>query len=218
MLRAAVMNSLMINRLPFALLLCGLFLHNHAFATDAGVLPTAAAAKPQVRLHTNRGDIVIELWPEKSPKTVENFLQYVDAGFYNGTIFHRVIRGTLIQGGGYNRFMQLKPTRTPIKNEAKNRLKHERGTIAMARLLKPNTATAQFFINVRLNSQLNARVGEAGYAVFGQVVQGMDIVDAISQLATGTLGAFSDVPQNLIIIDSATRVTSALPSSEKTAQ
>jgi len=139
--------------------------------------------------------------------TVDNFLKYVDAGFYSGTIFHRVIGGTLIQGGGYNKFMQLKPTREPIINEAKNRLKHKRGTIAMARLLKPNTATAQFFINVRLNSQLKYRIGESGYAVFGEVIQGMDIVDAISQQPTGTLGAFSDVPLNLIIIDSATRVT-----------
>jgi len=194
--------------LLFALLLCSLFVNNNA---DAANTSTAAEAtvntKPQVRLHTNRGDIIIELWPEKSPVTVDNFLKYVDAGFYSGTIFHRVIGGTLIQGGGYNKFMQLKPTREPIINEAKNRLKHKRGTIAMARLLKPNTATAQFFINVRLNSQLKYRIGESGYAVFGEVIQGMDIVDAISQQPTGTLGAFSDVPLNLIIIDSATRVT-----------
>jgi len=231
MLRALVMNSLLINgllgglfhptqiapvfrfiALLFALLLCSLFLNNQARAADAGATAPVAATKPQVRMHTNRGDIIIELWPEKSPQTVENFLKYVDAGFYNGTIFHRVIGGTLIQGGGYNKFMQLKPTREPIKNESKNRLKHERGTVAMARLLKPNTATAQFFINVRLNSQLNSRPGQSGYAVFGKVIQGMDIVDAISQQATGTLGAFSDVPLNLIIIDSVTRVAAG-PSS-----
>lgn len=197
--------------LLFALLLCSLFLNNYAAAADDSSKNTSAqlpapGTKPQVRLHTNRGEIILELWPEKSPLAVENFLQYVDAGFYTGTVFHRVIAETLIQGGGYNKYMQLKQTRDPIKNESKNRLKHERGTIAMARQAKPNTATAQFFINTRLNSQLNYRAGKPGYTVFGQVVQGMDIVDAIARQPTGTLGAFSDVPLNLIIIDSATRV------------
>jgi cyclophilin family peptidyl-prolyl cis-trans isomerase len=196
--------------LLFALLLCSLFLSNKVHADNAAATsatsPAASAAKPLVRLHTNRGAITIELWPEKSPITVENFLKYVDAGFYNGTIFHRVIDATLIQGGGYNKFMQLKQTREPIKNESRNRLRHERGTVAMARLLKPNSATAQFFINARLNSQLNYRPGQSGYAVFGKVIEGMDIVDAIAKQPTGALGAFSDVPLNLIIIDSVTRV------------
>lgn len=192
--------------LLFALLLCSLFLNN---AQADNATATSAAAKPLVRLHTNRGDVIIELWPEKSPITVRNFLDYVDAGFYNGTIFHRVLNGTLIQGGGYNKFMQLKQTREPIKNESRNRLRHERGTVAMARLLKPNSATAQFFINARLNSQLNYRPGQSGYAVFGKVIEGMDIVDAIASQPTGTLGAFSDVPLNLIVIDSATRVVPA---------
>jgi cyclophilin family peptidyl-prolyl cis-trans isomerase len=193
--------------LLFALMLCSLFLNNPARAADTATALAVAADKPLVRLHTNRGDIVIELWPEKSPITVDNFLKYVDAGFYSGTIFHRVLGGTLIQGGGYNKYMQLKQTREPIRNESRNRLRHERGTIAMARLLKPNTATAQFFINTRLNSQLNYRAGQSGYAIFGRVIEGMDIVDAIAKQPTGTLGAFSDVPLNLIIIDSATRVT-----------
>lgn len=207
--------------LLFALLLCSLLLSNRAAAettkpdgtASASAAPATvpAATKPQVRLHTNRGDIIIELWPDKSPISVENFLKYVDDGFYAGTLFHRVLDNTLIQGGGYNKYLQLKPTRDPIVNESKNRLKHKRGTVAMARQLKPNSATAQFFINVRLNSQLNYRVGQSGYAVFGQVIQGMDIVDAIAQERTGTLGSFSDVPLNLIIIESATRVAPGAP-------
>jgi len=178
-------------------------------ASGSATAASTVIPKPRVRMHTNRGDIVIELWPDKSPKTVENFLRYVDEGFYTGTIFHRVINGTLIQGGGYTKYMQLKPTHDPIKNESKNRIPHQRGTIAMARLPKPDSATAQFFINTRRNSQLDYRSEKSGYAIFGMVVEGMDIVDAIAAQKTGEFGAFSDVPLNLILIEMVTRVPQA---------
>lgn len=191
------------------LVCCTLWCGNTSAAsntTGGDAAAVATTTKPLVKLQTNRGDIVIELWPQQSPATVQNFLRYVDEGFYTGTIFHRVINGTLIQGGGYTRYMQLKQTREPIKNEARNRLKHERGTVAMARLQKPHTATAQFFINTRRNAQLDYRIGKSGYAIFGKVIEGMDIVDAIAAQKTGKFGAFSDVPLNLIIIDAAARV------------
>lgn len=158
-----------------------------------------------VKLNTNKGTIVLELDAAKAPKTVANFLQYAKDGFYNGTIFHRVINGFMIQGGGMQPGMKEKPTREPVENEAANGLQNERGTIAMARTPDPHSATAQFFINVADNNFLNYRSSTAdgfGYCVFGKVVEGMDVVDAIKGVATGSQGFHQDVPKEDIIIES----------------
>jgi len=176
--------------------------------------PGALAADPQVDLKTNAGTIRLELYPSKAPKTVENFLRYVKDGHYGGTIFHRVIPGFMIQGGGFEPGYRQKPTRAPVPNEAqagvKGGLKNEVGTIAMARTSDPNSATAQFFINVNDNAFLNwgdARSDGHGYAVFGKVVSGMDVVNRIAAAPTGPGGPFrSDVPREAVVIESATIV------------
>lgn len=158
-----------------------------------------------IKLNTNHGTIVLELDSEKAPGTVDNFMQYVRDGFYDGTIFHRVIDGFMIQGGGMTSGMQEKKTRAPIKNEADNGLKNERGTIAMARTPDPDSATAQFFINVKDNDFLNFRAPTQdgwGYCVFGKVVEGMDVVDNIKSVATGTKGHHQDVPVEDVVIQS----------------
>lgn len=160
----------------------------------------------QVKLATNRGDIVLELDAAKAPKTVENFLAYVESGHYDGTIFHRVIDGFMIQGGGLTADMKQKPTRAPIPNEADNGLKNLRGTVAMARTQDPNSATAQFFINVADNDFLDYRAPTVqgwGYCVFGKVVQGMEVVDAIKSVKTGTVGPYRDVPLEPVVIEHA---------------
>jgi len=169
-------------------------------------LSTAASAAGQlVKLQTNLGDIVIELNQEKAPQSVANFLGYVNDGFYNGTIFHRVIDGFMIQGGGFTENMQKKGTKAPIQNEANNGLRNDRGTIAMARTNAPHSATAQFFINVVNNDFLNYRSSTSrgwGYTVFGKVVQGMDVVDKIRKIPTGPSGQFpKDVPQAPVVIE-----------------
>ena len=165
------------------------------------------AANPMVKLSTNMGDIVIELDQARAPKSVSNFLSYVKDGFYNGTIFHRVIPGFMIQGGGFTEDLQKKGTKAPIENEANNGLKNTRGSIAMARTPDPNSATAQFFINLVNNDFLDYRSSTPdgwGYAVFGKVTQGMDIVDKIGKAATGPAGPFGqDVPKKSIVINSA---------------
>jgi len=179
-----------------------------ALSVLTAVTTAAAGDNPRVILETTKGQIVLELYPAKAPDTVKNFLAYVDAGFYNGTIFHRVIPGFMIQGGGFTRDMQQKPTRPPIKNEADNGLKNERGTIAMARTQDPNSATAQFFINSVDNTFLNFTEKTTqgwGYAVFGKVVQGMETVDAISETKTGPKGMHRDVPGEPILIVTAKR-------------
>lgn len=163
------------------------------------------AADPEVIIRTNHGDITVRLFEEKAPVSVENFLAYVDSGFYSGTIFHRVIPRFMIQGGGFTPQMQQKPTRDPIKNEAKNRLHHERGTIAMARTDDPDSATSQFFINVRNNFRLDWTPGQAGYTVFGEVVDGMFVVDSIAIEPTGNVSGFSDVPLAPVIIEEVVR-------------
>jgi peptidyl-prolyl cis-trans isomerase B (cyclophilin B) len=163
---------------------------------------------PMVTLHTSKGDIVVELDAEKAPVTVKNFLAYVDAGFYDGTIFHRVIPGFMIQGGGFTPDMQQKPTKEAIRNEAANGLENKRGTIAMARTSVVDSATAQFFINLKDNDFLDHRSDspqEFGYAVFGHVVKGMDVVDAIADVRTSTKGAYQDVPVDPVVIESARR-------------
>jgi peptidyl-prolyl cis-trans isomerase B (cyclophilin B) len=165
------------------------------------------AANPQVKLITTKGDITLELYPDKAPKTVENFLNYIDLGFYNGTIFHRVIKGFMIQGGGLTAKMERKETQPPIQNEADNGLKNDRGTIAMARLPKPHTATSQFFINTIDNFNLNFKNKQStsgwGYCVFGKVIQGMDVVDAIENLPTGKNQGYDDVPKIEVVIKKA---------------
>lgn len=165
---------------------------------------------PQVEMQTTMGNIVLELDPEKAPKTVANFLQYVNDGFYNGTIFHRVIDGFMIQGGGFTPEYQRKETRGSILNEADNGLKNKVGTIAMARTMDPHSATAQFFINVADNDFLDHQDKTPrgwGYAVFGHVVKGMDVVNKIKAIPTGPGGPFpSDVPQTPVIIKQVTEV------------
>ncbi|HRK77013.1 MAG TPA: peptidylprolyl isomerase [Thiobacillus sp.] len=159
-----------------------------------------------VKLHTNHGIITLELDAEKAPKTVENFLQYVRDGFFDGTIFHRVIDGFMIQGGGFEPGMTQKPTRAAIENEASNGLKNEAYTIAMARTSDPNSATAQFFINIANNSFLNFTAPTPqgyGYAVFGKVVEGMDVVDKIRKVKTGSRAGHQDVPQEDVVITQA---------------
>ena len=172
-------------------------------ATTAG---TSLAADPQVVIKTSEGDITLQLFADKAPVTVENFLGYVDAGFYNGTIFHRVIRDFMIQGGGFLPNMTEKETGDPIVNESRNRLHNERGTIAMARTSDPDSATSQFFINQRNNLRLDWAPGRQGYTVFGQVILGMDIVDFIAGAPTGRNGRFSDVPKTPIVINEIVRV------------
>jgi peptidyl-prolyl cis-trans isomerase B (cyclophilin B) len=161
-----------------------------------------------VNMKTNLGSIIIELNAEKAPKTVANFLRYVNEGFYDGTIFHRVIDNFMIQGGGFKtNFKKKKKTHEPIRNEANNGLKNFRGTIAMARTSYPHSATAQFFINVNDNHFLNyknSNMWEWGYAVFGKVIKGMDVVDKIKQVKTGNRGMYQDVPLQNVVIENIT--------------
>ncbi len=161
----------------------------------------AWAANPLVEIKTSQGTIVAEIFVDKSPKTAANFLQYVKDGFFNGTIFHRVIDGFMIQGGGFSADMQQKPTRAPVENEAGNGLKNSAGTLAMARTNDPNSATAQFFINLVDNDPLDRRPGNPGYAVFGQVKEGLDTVGRIAKQPTGNAGMFRDVPKTTILIE-----------------
>ncbi len=163
----------------------------------------ATAGNPKVEMETSKGKFVIELLPEKAPETVKNFLNYVGAKFYDGTIFHRVIPNFMIQGGGFTSDMKKKSAGTPIKNEAANGLKNDRGTIAMARTGDPHSATAQFFINAVNNDFLNHKSKTQqgwGYAVFGKVIKGMEVVDAISAVKTVTRGRYRDVPAETIEI------------------
>jgi cyclophilin family peptidyl-prolyl cis-trans isomerase len=198
-----------------------------AFAQDKAA--TNAAAKPQVEMKTSLGTIVIELDPTAAPKSVENFLEYVKSGFYEGTVYHRVIKNFMAQGGGFDKTMKQKPTRASVVNEGeqaeKAGLKNDRGTIAMARTNDPHSATAQFFINLKDNAFLNASAAKEkmpppckaenapqqckqfgwGYTVFGKVTSGMDIVDKMAEVPTGAGGAFpSDVPQTQIVIEKVT--------------
>ena len=165
------------------------------------------AENKRVRLHTNHGDIVIEVDAAKAPKSAANFVEYVQKGHYDGTVFHRVINGFMVQGGGFAPGMQQKPTGTPIDNEADNGLKNAKYTVAMARTSDPNSATAQFFINVKDNAMLNAPNPDGhGYTVFGKVVAGADVVDKIRAARTGSKGGMGDVPLEPITIQSATVV------------
>lgn len=196
-----------------SLLLASLLLPTLALAQDtptpaAETAPAETTPGPRVTLHTNLGPIVIELDPVKAPLSSENFLTYVKDGYYNGTVFHRVIDNFMIQGGGYTSDLQAKPTRAPIKNEANNGLSNLRGTVAMARTGDPHSASAQFFINLVDNPRLDYVSDQNGmtwgYAVFGKVVEGMDVVDKIRAIPTGAQGPFrSDVPTQPALIERA---------------
>jgi cyclophilin family peptidyl-prolyl cis-trans isomerase len=155
-----------------------------------------------VNVKTSAGDLVFELDAEKAPATVENFVEYVRSGHFDGTIFHRVIPGFVIQGGGHDKTMSQKKTRSPIRNEAANGLLNLRGTLSMARTSDPHSATSQFFINLRDNTSLDPSPGNPGYAVFGRVSEGLNVVDAIAKVKTGRSGHHSDVPVEAIIVES----------------
>ncbi len=183
---------------------------NYRWFTVPGLLlaATLALAGPQVRLETSLGVIVVELDPAKAPQSTNNFLQYVREGYYDGTIFHRVIPDFMIQGGGYSEDFKSKPTHASVQNEAKNGLKNRRGSLALARTSDPHSATAQFFINVKDNPLLDYPGQDGwGYAVFGQVVEGMEVVDKIRQTPTGVGGpGMKDVPKTPVIISKATLI------------
>ena len=182
------------------------------FALVASGVTAAEGTDPRVVLETSKGRIVLELNAQRAPGTVENFLAYVESGFYDGTVFHRVIPGFMNQGGGYTPDLELKPTRAPIANEADNGLSNDIGTVAMARKPDPHSATAQFFINTAKNDYLNHTAKDSrgwGYTVFGQVVEGMDTVEAISAVQTGRMGGMDNVPLEPVIIKSARRQTAA---------
>ena len=172
----------------------------------AGVLSVANAAgekNPIVVIKTSKGTIEVELFKDKAPIRVENFLQYMKDKHYDGTIFHRVIPNFMVQGGGFNADLKKKGTRAPIKNEASNGLKNKRGTLAMARTGVVDSATCQFFINLKHNTFLDHKVRDFGYAIFGKVVKGMEVVDAIAKVPTGSKGSFSrDCPQSNVVIAS----------------
>lgn len=169
-----------------------------------GWMGFALATNPQVALDTSHGRIVVELYPDKAPKTVANFLDYVSSGHYNGTVFHRVIDGFMIQGGGFDAQMTQKPTRPPIENEAKNGLKNLAGTIAMARTQAPHSASAQFFINLVDNANLDYPSFDGwGYAVFGKVTEGFDVVQKIGKLPVRNIGYHQNVPAEPVVIQRA---------------
>ena len=198
---------------PVVFFLLGLMMMALSLSAQATTSSTTQgntmSTNPKVLLQTNKGDITLELDAEKAPNTTQNFLNYVNAGFYNGTIFHRVINNFMIQGGGFEVGMKQKETNAPIENEANNGLKNDRYTIAMARTNDPHSATAQFFINVADNDFLNhtnPTPNGWGYAVFGTVVEGTDVVDSIKGVKTGNKGFHQDVPVEDVIIENATVV------------
>lgn len=175
---------------------------------------TRMETNPKIAMETSLGTITVALWAEKAPKTVANFLRYVDEGFYDGTIFHRVIDGFMIQGGGMTPDMESKTTHEPIVNEASSELKNDRGTIAMARTQVVNSATSQFFINVADNTFLNhtAKTPQGfGYAAFGEVIDGMDVVDRIKAVKTTAVGPHRDVPETPVVIERVVRVEAKDP-------
>ncbi len=199
------MNSLLKSLALSALMVIG------TQASAATTTDTASQAHPHILMQTSLGDIVLELDRTKAPKSVDNFVKYVQDGFYNGTIFHRVIKDFMIQGGGFTPEMEQKPTRAPITNEANNGLKNVRGSIAMARTNEPHSATAQFFINTVDNSPLDFSEPTEegwGYTVFGKVIKGIDVVDKIRAAPTGSARPFrSDVPTTTVLIKKVSMVT-----------
>lgn len=184
-----------------AVLGIGIGVHQFRSATAPG-----DAAMPKVLIQTTLGDFTLELDADKAPLSVENFLAYVDSGFYDGTIFHRVIPRFVVQGGGFTPDMRQKPTEAPVKNESDNGLSNVRGSIAMARTADPDSATAQFYINLKDNLPLDAADGRPGYTVFGKVVKGLDTLDDIAAKPTGNAGAHRDVPREPIIMEKVKRL------------
>ncbi|MFT4171806.1 MAG: peptidylprolyl isomerase [Rhodocyclaceae bacterium] len=175
-----------------------------ACALIAPAVQADAAAAPRVKFETTLGAFTVEVYPDRAPKTVANFLQYVQDKHYDGTLFHRVVPGFVVQGGGYTRDMVQKPTRAPVVNEAKNGLTNKRGTLAMARLPDPNSATSQFFVNTADNRTLNFPSPDGyGYAVFGKVTDGMDVVDKIEAAPTTNAGGMQGVPATPVVIERA---------------
>jgi len=172
--------------------------------TETNQVESESTGNPVVLITTNLGDIELELYPDSAPKTVENFISYINDGSYAGTVFHRVIDGFMVQGGGFTPDGQQKPTREPIALESDNGLKNERGTVAMARTNVPDSATSQFFINVADNDFLNYAPQNPGYAVFGKVVNGMDVVDNIKVVETGVKNGMPDWPVEEVIIENVT--------------
>jgi len=171
--------------------------------TGLAVAKDTGKGNPTIVIKTNKGVIEAVLFRDKAPITVENFIKYTEARFYDGTVFHRVIKNFMIQGGGYDQNLSEKTTRAPIKNEAANGLKNERGTLAMARTSVVDSATSQFFINLKDNVRLNHGVRDFGYAVFGKVTRGVEVVDAIASVPTGPKGPFtSDCPREAVVIES----------------
>ena len=176
--------------------------------TDQAAKPTPTE-NPQVEFLTSRGRIVLELYPAKAPETVKNFLAYVDSGFYAGTIFHRIIDGFVVQGGGFDAEMTQKQVQAPIQNEADNGLKNVKGSISMARTNDPHSATSQFFLNLSDNAFLDHTAKNPqgwGYAVFGQIIEGIDVLDQMGKVATGRAGMHSDVPKEPISVSAANRL------------
>ena len=188
------------------LLLGGLFM---LFSMGLPTISEAAANNPRVVVETSMGTMIIELYPEKAPITVKNFLDYVDSGFYDGTIFHRVIPGFVLQGGGFDAKMEKKENNAPIKNEADNGLRNLRATLSMARTSQINSATSQFFINLKNNSNLDHGSRDFGYAVFAKVVKGIGVIDKIAGVKTTTQGHYRDVPAEPVFIISAKREKTA---------
>jgi peptidyl-prolyl cis-trans isomerase A (cyclophilin A) len=180
-----------------------IFFSTLTFAEDTAI-PAVEVAKPYVTIQTTQGDIILELYPQKAPITVANFLAYIKDGYYNGTIFHRVMKDFMIQGGGFTESMNRKNTLEEIKNEADNGLFNNRGAITMARTSKVDSATSQFFINIKNNYFLNNGHRDFGYAVFGNVISGMNVVDTIGITETGRVKGMSDVPLKPIIITNVT--------------
>ena len=191
-------------KLAKILFLGGLFMA----LTLVSAIDSEAADNPRVIFETNMGTMILELYPEKAPVTVKNFLNYVDSGFYNGTIFHRVIPGFVIQGGGFDNKMEKKKNNPPIKNEADNGLRNLRATLSMARTQQVNSATSQFFINLKNNSNLDHSGQNFGYAVFAKVVKGVGTIDKIAGVKTTTKGHYQDVPAEPVMLISAKREAS----------
>ena len=178
--------------------------HLLAFATLASLALPAFAANPMIEMKTSQGDIVVEVFADKAPESANNFVQYVKDGFYDGTVFHRVIDGFMVQGGGFDEKMNQKATRAPIENEAKNGLRNERGTLAMARTADPHSASSQFFINLVANTALDYPSRDGwGYAVFGKVVKGLEVVESIAKQPTANRGFHQNVPVEAVIVNSA---------------
>jgi peptidyl-prolyl cis-trans isomerase A (cyclophilin A) len=163
------------------------------------------SANPIVILETSKGTVKMELFPDEAPRTVENFLRYVDTGFYDDTVFHRVIRGFVVQGGGFTPELEMKPTLPPVEIESRNGLANNRGSVAMARNLDRNSATSQFFVNLSDNEQLNRGARSFGYTVFGRVIEGMDVVDRIAAVQTSQRGDTDDIPILPVFLDTARR-------------